>query len=109
VDAIRSMRCPVLIVSGTRDVHTTVAQTQALFAAANPPRDLWLVPRAAHVDLARHDPRGYAEHVVGFLERSLFGASKTEPLGSLDKEPQQPSVSGEITPVPERRDLPGTT
>ena len=71
VDAIRSMRCPVLIISGTRDVHTTAAQTQALFAAANAPKELWLVPGAAHVDLIRYDPRGYEDHVLGFLVRHL--------------------------------------
>jgi fermentation-respiration switch protein FrsA (DUF1100 family) len=69
--AIRDVRCPILIVSGTDDVHTTVSQTKALFAAANPPKELWLVPGAAHVDLIRHDPRGYADHVLGFLDRHL--------------------------------------
>jgi uncharacterized protein len=71
VDAVPSMHCPILIISGTKDVHTTVAQTQALFSAAHEPKELWLVPGAAHVDLVRYDPRGYEEHVLGFLERHL--------------------------------------
>jgi fermentation-respiration switch protein FrsA (DUF1100 family) len=71
VATIRSMRCPVLIVSGTLDTHTTVAQTRALFDAANTPKELWLVPGARHVDLQRFDPVGYASHVVGFLKRNL--------------------------------------
>jgi fermentation-respiration switch protein FrsA (DUF1100 family) len=71
VDGIRRMRCPVLIVSGTEDRHTTVAQTRALFAAANEPKELWLVPGAGHVDLLGYDPAGYRGHVVGFLERHL--------------------------------------
>lgn len=75
VDAIRSMRCPILIINGTKDVHTTVAQTEALFAAANAPKELWLVPGATHVDLARYDPRGYEDHVLGFLERHLSEAT----------------------------------
>jgi fermentation-respiration switch protein FrsA (DUF1100 family) len=78
VAAVQSMRCPILIISGTKDVHTTVAQTQALFAAANEPKELWLVPGAAHVDLLRYDPRGYEEHVLGFLERHL---ADTERVG----------------------------
>lgn len=71
IDAIRSLHCPVLVISGARDVHTTEAQTHALFAAANPPKELWLVPGAAHVDLARYDPEGYEGRVIPFLERSL--------------------------------------
>lgn len=80
MDAIRSLRCPVLVVSGTEDTHTTAAQTRRLFAAANPPKELWLVPGAAHVDLFRYDPRGYAEHVLGFLDRNLVGAPSEPPL-----------------------------
>jgi fermentation-respiration switch protein FrsA (DUF1100 family) len=82
VDAIRSMRCPILVISGAKDLHTTAAQTRALFAAANPPKELWIVPGAAHVDLARYDPRGYDDHVLPFLERHL--ADRTvEPAARL--------------------------
>ena len=59
------------IVSGTHDRHTTTAQTQALFAAAREPKEIWLIPGAAHVDLARFDGSGYEKRVVGFLEREL--------------------------------------
>ena len=78
VDAIRSMGCPVLIISGTKDAHTTVAETQALFAAANEPKELWLVAGAAHVDLARYDRKGYEDHVLGFLERHLADTERGE-------------------------------
>jgi alpha-beta hydrolase superfamily lysophospholipase len=38
--------CPIFVVSGTADRHTTVAETQALFDAAPKPKDLWLVDGA---------------------------------------------------------------
>ena len=59
VESIRQLPCPVLILSGTADRHTTEAQTRALFAAANDPKELWLVPGASHDDL-RFDETGYA-------------------------------------------------
>ncbi len=71
IDTIGSMRCPVLVLAGTADHHTTEAQTRALFAAANEPKELWLVPGASHDDLQRFDASGYARHVVGFLDRYL--------------------------------------
>ena len=69
IDSIGKMQCPVLVLAGTADHHTTEAQTRALFAAANDPKELWLVPGASHDDLLRFDARGYARHVVGFLDR----------------------------------------
>ena len=71
VDAIRRIRCPLLIVGGTADRHTTEAQTRALFAAAPQPKELWLVPGAGHIDLLRYDPPGYRAHVLPFLEEHL--------------------------------------
>jgi len=71
IDALKDLRCPLLIASGTVDRHTTEAQTRALFAAANSPKELWMVPGAAHVDLLRYDPDGYNSHVLVFLERYM--------------------------------------
>ncbi len=71
VEAIKNLRCPLLITAGTRDRHTTEEQTLALYSAANQPKELWLVPGATHVDLFRFDPDGYKLHVLGFLEKQL--------------------------------------
>jgi len=71
VDHIRHLGCPVLIASGSLDRHTTPAQTEALFAAALDPKELWLVQGAAHVDLRRYDPAGYRSRVLRFLDRHL--------------------------------------
>ena len=65
------MRCPVFILSGTRDEHTTADETRALFAQAPEPKRLWLVPGAAHVDLHRFASREYERRVLGFLEESV--------------------------------------
>jgi uncharacterized protein len=51
IDHISQLNVPVLIISGTKDEHTTSQETQALFDAATQPKQLWLVHDAAHVDM----------------------------------------------------------
>lgn len=73
IDHISQVRCPVFVISGTNDEHTTPAQTRALFARAPEPKRLWLVPGAAHVDLERFAGAEYRRHVLEFIETSLLG------------------------------------
>lgn len=73
--AIASLRAPVLIVSGDRDLHTTLAETQRLFQAASEPKDLWIVEGAAHVDLYAFSPEAYKSKVSRFLSRYLRGSN----------------------------------
>jgi alpha-beta hydrolase superfamily lysophospholipase len=68
---IAAVDAPVLVVGGARDANTTEEDTRALFAAAREPKELWIVPGAAHEDFAKVDPDGYRQHVVAFLRRSL--------------------------------------
>ncbi len=67
IDHVGKVRCPVLVISGVEDQHTTPEQTRALFARAPEPKQLWMVPGAAHVDLYRFAPEEYRRRVLGFL------------------------------------------
>ena len=69
--ALPSLGSPVLIVSGDRDLHTTLAETKRLFQAASEPKDLWIVEGAAHVDLYAFSPEVYESKISGFLSRYL--------------------------------------
>ena len=71
IDRIQAVTAPLLIVSGTADQLTTLAETQALFDRAPEPKSLWMVDGAAHVDLERFDPSGYWGVVLPFLTRHL--------------------------------------
>jgi fermentation-respiration switch protein FrsA (DUF1100 family) len=71
IDRIGTISVPVLIVAGTADTRTTLADSRALFGHAPEPRELWEVAGADHVDLLAYDGQGYREHVLGFLERTL--------------------------------------
>ena len=71
IDRIGQVRAPVLVVSGTADTHTTIAETEALFARAPEPKRYWAVTGAAHVDLERYDPEAYWRVVLPFLTDNL--------------------------------------
>jgi len=71
VDHIRRLRCPVLIVAGTLDRHTTVDDTQVLFAAASERKELWLIPGAAHADYLEFAGEDYRPRILTFLKRAL--------------------------------------
>lgn len=75
IDAVAQLGAPLLLVSGREDRHTTWQETERIFVAAQPPKALWPVERAAHVDLYAADAQAYAERVFGFLSMHL----RTEP------------------------------
>jgi uncharacterized protein len=68
--------CPTFILSGTDDVHTTQADTEALYAHAAEPKTLWLVEGAAHVDLLNYTPEEYRRRVEAFLEKHFQGPAR---------------------------------
>ncbi len=71
IDHLANVNCPVFVMSGTEDRHTTPAETRRLFEIARQPKELWLVDGAAHVDLYRVSPKAYAARVMGFLNQHM--------------------------------------
>lgn len=71
ITELPTLSAPVLIVAGTDDEHTTVAETRRLFAAAKAPKDLWLVGGAKHVDLHAYAGRVYEERIRSFLRTHM--------------------------------------
>ena len=71
VRTIARLGAPVLVAGGQADPFTPEAETRALFAAAEAPRRLWIVPGAGHHDLLKADPAGYRVHVLAFLVETL--------------------------------------
>jgi alpha-beta hydrolase superfamily lysophospholipase len=60
---------PVLLLTGSADPHATPADTQELFERCRGPRELWLVPRAGHLDVCETGGAAYRERILGFLNR----------------------------------------
>jgi alpha-beta hydrolase superfamily lysophospholipase len=77
IDHINTLTCPVLVMAGAEDRHTTLQETQALFAAARAPKDLWIVPGVAHADLLDATGDDYRDHVLQFLAANLRMPIKT--------------------------------
>lgn len=71
IDAIRSVRAPLLVALGTEDLHTPWPETEALFAAAHARKVLWPVPGAAHVDLHAFAPGTYEARLGPWLQGHL--------------------------------------
>ncbi len=71
LEAITALHAPVLIASGTADPYTPLEETGRIFAAANPPKELWLLEGAKHVDLCDYDFEAYQARVGAFLARYL--------------------------------------
>ena len=74
IDHISQLRCPLLVIGGMADRHTTVGDTRALYEAAREPKQLWLVPGADHVDLLDLMGDRYRERVRAFLGAALTGS-----------------------------------
>ncbi|MEO8248368.1 MAG: alpha/beta hydrolase [Burkholderiales bacterium] len=71
IDKVAALGAPLLILSGSADANTTVAETEAIFDAASEPKSLWIVPGAAHVDLHAFSPVEYERRVARFLGQYL--------------------------------------
>ncbi|TWU58610.1 Alpha/beta hydrolase family protein [Rubripirellula tenax] len=78
IDRIGETECPTFVVSGKLDTHTTAVETEAMFAAAKEPKQLWLVDGGAHVDLYEYDPVAYRDRVIGFIERHVASSAPPE-------------------------------
>ena len=75
IRSIAWLGSPVLVVAGSGDQHTTLAESEELFHAAVEPKRLWVVKGARHQDFLSVDPVGYESEVVGFLLANLRPAA----------------------------------
>lgn len=62
---------PKFFIAGTADRDTTLPESQALFAAAAEPKQLWLLDGAAHVDMHAFAKAEYEKRVLDFLAANL--------------------------------------
>ena len=79
IDGIRRVRAPLLVIAGERDRHTLLSESERLFEAASAPKQLWVVPGAAHQDFHGFAREEYERRVLEFLERALRTFTNPEP------------------------------
>jgi uncharacterized protein len=71
IDKLDEAGCPVLLLAGTADLHTTEEQSRRMFARASEPKQCVFFDGAAHVDLLRFDPERYQQATLDFLDAHL--------------------------------------
>ncbi|MBX7219279.1 MAG: lysophospholipase [Blastocatellia bacterium] len=68
---LHDVTVPKLILAGTNDAHTTIAESRHMFQTAAEPKQYWEVTGAAHVDLYNFAPAQYETRVGTFLAQNL--------------------------------------
>lgn len=71
---IRNVRCPVMVVHGSRDEMIPLSHGQALFEAAPGPKRFYTLEGATHNDWYQRDPAGYFAAWAEFLGLPQAGA-----------------------------------
>jgi pimeloyl-ACP methyl ester carboxylesterase len=69
ISHIAELNSPVLLVSGTDDQHTTMAETERMFDAARQPKELWIVPGGGHFNMHSYAGKEYENRISDFLHR----------------------------------------
>ena len=67
----------VLIIQGQRDLLVRWQDGAALYAAAQEPREIWLLRRAGHAACLRDSPADYARRITAFFDRHLASPAET--------------------------------
>lgn len=75
VSSIESVRRlsprPLLLIGGETDPRIPVEGLRRIFAAAQPPKDLWVIRGAGHLMGFSMDPQGYAERLTSWFHAQL--------------------------------------
>jgi hypothetical protein len=72
--AVAARPFSVLLICGTRDRTIPCRHAERIYRAAHGPKELWIVPGAGHASALGHDPAGYEQHVIQFLEERRAAA-----------------------------------
>ena len=70
--AIAEVHVPVLVMHGEADEFIQVEHGREVYAAANDPKELWIVPGADHSTIPDTDPAGYEEHVTCWIAQTCI-------------------------------------
>ncbi|RSZ58655.1 alpha/beta hydrolase [Massilia atriviolacea] len=73
IDAAGALACPTLVVGGEFDKHTSELETRRIYAAVPEPKQLWIVPGAAHTDFHGFATREYETRIGNFMALHLRG------------------------------------
>ncbi len=73
INGLSKMRAPKLLIAGEADRHTTRNDSLQLYHAAAAPKEIWIIPDAAHTDLYSFSKGKYERRVLDFFNAHLRG------------------------------------
>ncbi len=76
ITRVGNLNAPLLLISGTDDRHTTVAETERLFEAARQPKEMWIVPGGGHFNMHAYAGKEYEYRILDFLESYMRAREK---------------------------------
>ena len=79
INRVGQLTAPKQFIVGAEDKHTTMEDSQRMFAAAAEPKELWIVDRAAHVDLYAVAKEEYERRVLSFFTSRLASPALVKP------------------------------
>jgi len=71
IDHVNQLTFPKLFIAGADDQHTTIEESRRLYETACAPKELWIVPGAAHVDLHEAARIEYELRLLNFFKSNL--------------------------------------
>jgi fermentation-respiration switch protein FrsA (DUF1100 family) len=71
LEAVRDVHVPLFMLHGTADNLIKSRYSEMVFANANQPKELWLIPGARHNDMAEVGGEEYWRRVLGFFQNVL--------------------------------------
>lgn len=78
IDRIHQAKGAVLIIIGSLDQHTTLAESQRMFSAAKQPKSFLSIEGAAHFNLYTHSPKHYQRQILQFFSLHLKPQDETK-------------------------------
>lgn len=71
IERIKNIKGAVLVICGSADKYTTLAESERMFEQAKEPKQFWVVNGAAHVDFSCFDENHYKTKVLSFFKQYL--------------------------------------
>jgi fermentation-respiration switch protein FrsA (DUF1100 family) len=71
IDRIGAAKAPLMLIAGSEDRRTTIAQSRRLYARAPDPKSLWVIKGARHRNLHRIAGSEYERRVLAFFGKHL--------------------------------------
>src|ERR1700754_401047 len=71
IEKVGGITIPKLFIAGAEDRHTTLRESEQMFAAAAEPKELWIVEGAEDTDLYAEKEQEYEQRVLSFFQAAL--------------------------------------